>query len=78
MSADFNQHNNTFRIDKLFKAEEVAQTLGISRSFAYLLMRRGDITTVRVGRSIRVRPQDLERYISQNLSASEEQYPDLI
>lgn len=77
MSADFNQHNNTFRIDNLFNAGEVAQTLGISRSFAYLLMRRGDIITVRVGRSVRVRPQDLERYISQNLSAREEQYPDL-
>ena len=77
MSADFNQQDNTFRIDKLLKAEEIARILGISRSFAFLLMRRGDINTVRIGRSVRVRPQDLEKFISQNLSMSQERYSDL-
>ena len=77
MSADFNQQDNTFQIDKLLRAEEVARILGISRSFAFLLMRRGDIITVRIGRSVRVRPQDLERFISQNLSKNDERYSDL-
>jgi excisionase family DNA binding protein len=77
LSAGADQQENTFRIDQLLKAEEVARILGISRSFAFLLMRRGDITTVRIGRSVRVRPQDLERFISQNLSKNDERYSDL-
>ena len=77
MSAGADQQDNPLRIDKLLRAEEVARILGISRSFAFLLMRRGDITTVRIGRSVRVRPQDLEMFISQNLSKNDERYSDL-
>lgn len=50
----------------LLKPHEVAQKLGISRSFAYLLMKRGDIPTVRLGRVVRVCPSDLEEYIKLN------------
>jgi excisionase family DNA binding protein len=51
----------------LLTAEQVAEILQISRSFAYALMRRGEIPTVRMGRSVRVRPQDLEKYIESNI-----------
>ena len=51
---------------KLLKANEVAEILGVSRSFAYQLMRRGQITSVRIGRSIRVRPDDLDLFIKDN------------
>ena len=50
----------------LLKSDEVAKTLHVSRSFAYLLMKRGDIPAVRVGTAVRVRPEDLERYINNN------------
>jgi excisionase family DNA binding protein len=76
MSTNFQEQDYSFRISKLLKADEVAQILGVSRSYAFLLMRRGDIATVRIGRSVRVRPQDLEGYISQNLSSSEESFAD--
>jgi hypothetical protein len=49
--------------EKLLKGGEVAEILHVSRSFAYLLMKRGDIPTVRIHDAIRVRPKDLERFI---------------
>jgi putative molybdopterin biosynthesis protein len=51
----------------LLTAEQVAERLQISQSFAYTLMSRGEIPTVRLGRSVRVRPQDLEKYIESNI-----------
>ena len=53
---------------RLLKSEEVAGTLQISRSMAYALMKRGDIPTVRIGTSVRVRPEDLEKYIKENIT----------
>jgi excisionase family DNA binding protein len=52
----------------LLKSEEVASILHVSRSFAYLLMKRGDIPTVRIGTAVRVRPEDLEQYIQKRAS----------
>jgi excisionase family DNA binding protein len=51
---------------KLLKGREVAALLGVSTSFAYLLMKRGDIPTVRLGSAVRVRVEDLEQYIKEN------------
>ena len=47
----------------LLNSEQVAQALGVSKSFVYALMRRGEIAVVRMGRAVRVRPQDLEDFI---------------
>lgn len=52
--------------ENLLKGGDVARILGVSRSFAYSLMQRGDIPTVRVGNAIRVRPDDLVRFIEQH------------
>jgi excisionase family DNA binding protein len=51
--------------ENLLNGEEVAKRLHISLSFAYTLMRRGDIPTVRLGNAVRVRPEDLQRYIDE-------------
>ncbi len=53
---------------RLLKSEEVADILQISRSMAYTIMKRGDIPTVRIGTSVRVRPEDLNKYIQDNVS----------
>ncbi len=53
---------------RLLKSDEVAEMLQISRSMAYALMKRGDIPTVRIGTSVRVRPEDLEKYIQNNVA----------
>jgi excisionase family DNA binding protein len=58
------QDPNTY----LLRATEVARILNISRAMAYLLMQRGDIRTVRIGTARRVRREDLDRYIQENLS----------
>ena len=49
---------------RLLKTDEVADILQVSRSFAYQLMKRGEIPSVRIGNAVRVRPEDLQRYIS--------------
>jgi excisionase family DNA binding protein len=52
--------------DKLLKAGEVAELLQLSHSKAYNLMQRGEIPTVRMGRTVRVRRSDLEEFIEKN------------
>ena len=54
--------------NKLLKVSDVARNLNISRSMAYRLMQRGDITRVNIGRAVRVRPVDLEEFIDKHLS----------
>jgi excisionase family DNA binding protein len=51
--------------ERLLKGNEVAALLRISRSYAYQLMRQGEIPTLRFGRSVRVRERDLNAYINQ-------------
>ena len=54
-------------LGKLLKAEDVAELLSVSRSFAYALMNSGQLPTVQLGRAVRVRPEDLEKFIQLNL-----------
>jgi excisionase family DNA binding protein len=67
MDPIFENRNNLFQDIRLLKPGEVAALLNISRSFAYHLLETGAIPTVRLGKVCRVRPQDLEIYIQQNL-----------
>ena len=50
----------------LLNAKQVAERLGISKEHAYSIMRRGDIPVVRMGRSVRVRPDHLKKFIEEN------------
>ena len=54
--------------ERLLKAAEVAKILNISRALAYQMMRRGEIRTVSIRTSVRVRPEDLESFIQSSLS----------
>jgi excisionase family DNA binding protein len=67
MNQVYTQNSEIPKFEKLLKGNEVARLLNVSRSFAYLLMQTGSIPTVRLGRSIRVRPQDLVEYIEGNI-----------
>ena len=49
--------------EHLLDSLKVAEILRVSRSFAYLLMKRGDLPTVRIGNAIRVKATDLENFI---------------
>jgi len=48
---------------ELLKPDEMADVLKISRAKAYTMLRRDELPTVRIGRLVRVRRSDLERYI---------------
>jgi excisionase family DNA binding protein len=50
-------------IKRLLKAEEVAKYLRISKSGAYHLMRIGDIPVIRIGTAVRVREEDLDKFV---------------
>jgi len=53
---------------RLLKSRDVADILQISTSKAYKLMRTGELSAVHIGKSIRVKPEDLETFITQNTS----------
>ena len=74
MNTNRTDQTTTFKVEKLLKPEEVANLLTISRSFAYQLMQTGQIPTVRLGRSCRVRPQDLAEYLESNLHRQANSY----
>lgn len=59
------------RMDTLLRAKEVANKLCISKSYAHRLMKTGEITTVRMGKAVRCRPEDLEKFILANLHTNE-------
>ena len=63
---------NSQLVDTLLKGSDVARILNISRSYAFLLMQRDEIPTVHIGRAVRVRPSDLERFISESISRNNE------
>jgi excisionase family DNA binding protein len=55
-------------MEKLMKANEIANILGVSRSAVFNLWRRGELPAVRIGKSVRCRPSDLETFIANNSS----------
>lgn len=57
-----------YKPEQLLKAVEVAEKLNVSRAFAYQLMRQGVIPTVKILGARRVRPEDLQRFIMENIS----------
>lgn len=53
---------------ELLTAAEVAQLLKIDQSTVYRMMRAGEIATVKLGRSVRIRKIDLKRHIEDHLT----------
>lgn len=49
---------------RLLRIEEIAERLAVSRSMAWKLIAHGELRSVRIGRAVRVRPADLEAYVS--------------
>ncbi len=67
METIFYNTNHPNQNTRLLKANEIAALLNISRSFAYQLLKTGEIPVIRLGKACRVRPQDLAEYIENNL-----------
>lgn len=60
--------------ERLLKATDVAEILNISRAMAYQLLQQGKIRSVNIGSARRVRLQDLQFFIEENLSPSPEEW----
>jgi excisionase family DNA binding protein len=56
----------------LLRASDVAVRLNISNSLAYQLLQSGAIPTIRINRSVRVRPSDLDNFIERCRKDSKE------
>jgi excisionase family DNA binding protein len=54
----------------LFRVAEAADALGVSRSKAYELIKRGEIPAIRVGASTRIPVDWLREWIDRQLVAS--------
>ena len=49
----------------LLRPEDAARELGIGRSKTYELLRRGEIPSIRIGRSVRVPAEKLRQWINE-------------
>jgi excisionase family DNA binding protein len=67
MSCICQNPKNVVLLQNLLTSKDVARILNISRSYAFKLMRQGDIPVVQIGRSVRVRAEDLEAFILANI-----------
>ena len=59
------------RFDKLLTAQEGADILNIGVSTMYQLIQLGEITSVQIGSTRRIRPVDLRNYIESRIVSGE-------
>ena len=57
--------------ERLYTVAEIQRRLSIGRSKAYELVATRQLPGVRIGRSLRVREQDLRRFIESNVTTTE-------
>jgi len=50
-------------LPRLLNAQEVAAALNMDLSTVYQLLERGELPSIRIGRSVRIRCEDLEKFI---------------
>ncbi len=58
--------------ETLLTGGDVARRLGISKAKAFYLIQRGLIPSAKLDRNVRVRQQDVEKYIRQSLQNESE------
>ena len=49
---------------RLLRIEQIADRLSVSRSMAWKIIDLGHLRSIRIGRAVRVRPEDLDEYLS--------------
>jgi excisionase family DNA binding protein len=57
--------------DRLLRLDEAAEALQVSDSTIRRLVRDKELKVVRIGRAVRVRPEDLEAFIRDRLATEE-------
>lgn len=64
-------NEGTFQpFDRLLKAREVAQVMGVSESRAYHLMSSGVLPVIRIGKAVRVSQNELDKWIQEQSRAA--------
>lgn len=58
------------KLQTMLTAKDVSKRLNVSVRYAYELMQRNDLPTVRMGRSVRVEECDLENWINKQKQIS--------
>jgi excisionase family DNA binding protein len=58
---------NATYAEELLTVEQVQELLKVGRTFAYSLIRSGELPSYRVGRLVRVRRRDMERWLEDNV-----------
>ena len=66
MEKSFINPSNASLEIRLLTPREVAEYLSLGRSTVYLLIQKGDLPSIRIGRSVRVNPLDLKEYVELN------------
>jgi excisionase family DNA binding protein len=61
------QEKEEYRGEQLLSIAQLCQELGMGKSWVYRRLRSGEIPSVSLGRSIKVRRQDLEEYLQKHL-----------
>ncbi len=57
--------------ENLLTAKEIAKRLQVSKALIYNLISQGQIRSVRFGKTVRVRAEDLDTFIQSNMSGPE-------
>ena len=63
------QETDTVKPIRLLKVSDVARMTQISPSQVYTMIQEGMLPAVRFGSALRVRPEDLQKFIEVNLTA---------
>jgi len=56
--------------ERLLKPAEVAEMLQLSIGQIYALLKEGEIPSIRIGKTVRVRREDLDQYITNKTGLS--------
>jgi excisionase family DNA binding protein len=65
-----NMNEQSFTEARLMTVNEVADLLRVSRMTVYRLIKEGDMKALRVGRSYRLRVDDVDDYLSQRYTVA--------
>ena len=56
--------------ERLLRAEDVAERIGMTKDFVYALVRRKEIPHVRLGRSVRFRRESIDAWLAEQEEAN--------
>ncbi len=65
-------------MEKCLKPSEVASLLGLSRSQIYVLVSKGELPFLRIGTSIRIPSEELERWVREQTQHSNATAPSYV